>query len=286
MERKQVKEVIQMVLGVVVLAGGVKIFDEPNHLVAGGLTGLGILLNFLGKAWWGRGIPLWLTSVLFNIPLFFCSRKIVGKAFFWRSLLGSALFSVALFGIDFLPKYQGDMILVALFGGTLVGTGAGLVLGAMSSTGGTDLAAMILHQKFPRFSVGKLLFFIDAVIIALGLAVFGMESAMYAILSIYVASKFVNFIVEGGSFSRGAFIISDFSKEIAGELMKELGRGVTALTGTGMYTKTEKEVLLCVFSQKEIGQVKGIIRNIDTNAFFILADVREVLGEGFGKVGN
>jgi len=286
MKWKRVKEIIKMILGVLILSAGVKIFDEPNHLVAGGLTGLGIILNFLGKAWWGREIPLWSISVLFNIPLFFCSRKILGKSFFWHSLFCSVLFSVALYGMDFLPKYQGDMVLVALYGGTLVGTGAGLVLAAVSSTGGTDLAAMILHEKLTQVSISKILFCIDAVIIALGFIVFGMEASMYAILSVYVSSKFINLIVEGGAFSRGAFIISDHSAEIAKALLLEMERGVTALSGSGMYTRKEKEVLLCVFSQKEIGQVKSIIMNIDSQAFLILTDVREVLGNGFGKGGK
>ncbi len=266
------------------MAAGVQSFDNPNHLVTGGLSGLGIIIENTAKHYLGIDFPLWLTNILFNIPLFIGTWKIMGKKFLYNTVLTSAFFSFSLYYCDFLPTYQGDMVLVSIFGGIFVGTGAGMVLRAMSSTGGTDLAAALLHKMKPHISVSKGIFALDATIILLGLATFGPEKAMYAGISIFVSSRCVGMILEGLSFSKAAFIISDYSDEIAAALLNEAQRGVTAFLGKGMYTKNEKEILLCVFSQKEITLVKSIIMNIDRNAFLLLTDVKEVLGEGFQKI--
>ncbi|NLP45724.1 MAG: YitT family protein, partial [Epulopiscium sp.] len=125
------------------------------------------------------------------------------------------------------------------------------------------------------------MFMIDAIIIGAGLFIFGGEKTMYAIIAVYITAKMMDGILEGINFSKAAFIISKYSNDIAEELMKNLDRGVTSLFGQGMYTKQDREVLLCVVSKKQIAKLKEIVRDMDNHAFVIVADVREVLGEGF-----
>lgn len=273
-----------ILLGVMIMASGVEMFFAPSGFVAGGATGLGIVLDEMAKREFGFSVPLWLVNLVWDIPLLFFARKKIGNVFFKRTVLGCVAFSVALFIAEFLPVYQGDLILVCLFGGTFVGIGAGLVLRNMGATGGTDLAAALIHEIIPRVSISQCIFLLDSVIILLGMAVFGIEQGMYAIASVYLTSRWVNTILQGVSFSKGAFIISEKWENIANALMEQAGRGVTAFYGKGMYTNHEKEILLCVFTANELVKIKQIVSEIDKNAFVLVTDMTEVLGEGFHEI--
>ena len=162
-----------------------------------------------------------------------------------------------------------------------LGIGLGLVLSVDSTTGGVELAATLLNMKFHSISVPRFIFILDAVIILAGIGFFGVEMGLYAILAVFVTDQFISWIVEGTNYAKGAWIISDKSEEIAAALLSELRRGVTSFSATGKCTGQRREVLFCVFSQKEVYSVKSIIMNIDRNAFFIVMDIREVLGRGF-----
>ena len=141
--------------------------------------------------------------------------------------------------------------------------------------------ASLIHRKFKHLSISSIMFVVNFLIIAAGFFIFGAEKAMYAVISIFISSKVINILLEGFSFSKAAFIISEKSGEIAERIMKENSRGVTALQGRGMYTGHNKEVLMCVFGRKEITKIKEIVRNLDPKAFIILTDITEVMGEGF-----
>lgn len=284
MELKKWKDNGAVILGTAVMAVGIKVFFEPNDLVAGGVTGLGIVINYFTTRYYAISTPLWLVNLFVDIPLLWLGWRVLGKRFVKRSIVSALLFSFALFYTELIPVYQGNMILVCIFGGLLVGIGAGLVLSAMAATGGTDLAAAVIHQKYTRISVSQCLFLLDAFVIGLGMFVFGIEQAMFAVLSIYISSRCAGNILEGLHFAKAAFIISDKSELIASELLQQAERGVTAFKGRGMFTKKDKEILLCVFSQKEITKVKNIVRNLDSDAFLLLTDMKEVLGEGFEKM--
>ncbi len=133
----------------------------------------------------------------------------------------------------------------------------------------------------PKISVAQCIFVLDSIIILLGMAVFGIEQGMYAIASVFLTSKWVNTILQGVSFSRGALIISKRWKEIGKALLEQADRGVTAFHGKGLYTNEEKEVLLCVFTANELVKIKEIVSKIDKSAFVLVTDMTEVLGEGF-----
>ena len=230
----------------------------------------------------GSDVPLWLTNIVFNVPLFILSYKHLGRQFLIKTLISTAYLSVALWLMEFIPlPVDQDLVLASVFGGVLAGAGAALVFMAMATTGGSDMLVFLLHRKFKRHSLSQLVLMIDGAIIALGLLAFGHVKTMYAIIAVVVTAKIIDGILEGVNFAKAAFIISDCSAEIAKTLMSELERGVTSLNGQGMYTGSVKNVLLCVVSSKEMPKLKEMVRRHDADAFVIVADVREVLGEGF-----
>lgn len=270
-----------LLAGTALMAVGAEGFFEHADLVAGGITGIGIMLDEWTSARFGVHIPLWFVNFAGNLPLFLIAWKRKGKDFVSRSMLAAALFSLMLYVEELFPLYSSDPLLAAVFGGTALGVGLGLVLSVDSTTGGVELAATLLHLKFRSVSVPRFIFILDAVIILAGMVFFGVEMGLYAILAVFITDQFLGWVVEGPSYARAAWIISEKSEEISGALMTELGRGVTAFSAAGKYTGQEREVLFCVFSQKEVHSVKSIIMNIDKNAFFLVTDIREVLGKGF-----
>lgn len=270
-----------LIAGTALMAIGAEGFFEHADLVAGGITGIGIMLDEWTTARFGIHVPLWFANLAGNLPLFFIAWKIKGKDFVSRSVLTAVLFSAMLYVEELFPLYSSDPLLAAVYGGVALGVGLGLVLSVDSTTGGVELAATLLHRKFRSVSVPRFIFILDAAVILTGMAFFGVEMGLYAILAVYVTDQCIGWIVEGGNRVKGAWIISEKSGEISRALLSELRRGVTAFPATGKYTGQEREVLFCVFSQKETHQVKSIIRNIDRKAFFLLTDIREVLGNGF-----
>ena len=281
MDKLYKRDWLCLLAGTALLAIATEGFFEHAKLVVGGITGIGIMLDDWTKREFALHIPLWLTNLLLNLPLFLYAWRRKGRQFMGKSILTGTLFSVMLFLEELFPITTSDPLLAAVFGGTAMGVGLGLVLAAGATTGGVDLAATLLHLHFRQFSVSKLIFVLDAAIILAGMAMFGIESSLYAVLAVFVTEKWIVWATEGVNFAQAAWIISDKNEEIARALLSELGRGVTAFSAKGKYTGTERDVLFCVFSQKEIHFVKSIIVNIDRNAFFLLTDIREVLGEGF-----
>lgn len=281
MKKLKKRDWFYLIAGTALMAIGAEGFFEHADLVAGGITGIGIMLDAWTQAQFWLHIPLWFVNIVLNAPLFLLAWKKKGKAFMGRSVLTAALFSLMLYVEELFPLYSKDPLLAAVFGGVFLGIGLGLVLSVDATTGGVDLAATLLHTKFRSVSIQKFIFILDATVILAGIALFGVEKGLYAILAVYVTDQFIDLVIEGMNYAKAAWIISDKNDEIAVALLTDLSRGVTAFSATGKYTSQEREVLFCVFSQKEVYSVKSIIMNIDRNAFFLLTDVREVLGKGF-----
>ena len=205
----------------------------------------------------------------------------MGKGFLGKTVFSTILFSIFLEMIKFLPVYKGELMLSAIYGGAILGVGAGLIFKGRATSGGSDLLAAMIYKYNSHIPISKILFIIDAIVIGIGLFVFGIEKSMYSVISVFICTKVAGGIIDGIGFAKAVFIISDKSDEIAKDLMENQKRGVTALKGKGMYTGKEKDVLLCVFSQKEISEVKERVIEIDSNAFMMVTDIKEVLGEGF-----
>lgn len=272
---------IYIIIGTTILAAAINMFFAKLKLVTGGVTGLAIVIEYITEQHFGKGVPLWLTNIAINIPLFAIAIKLKGRKFVGKSMFAAAYLSFALFYTSFIPAPEVDFLLASIFGGVLAGTGLGFVLRASASTGGTDLAANIIKVYLKNVPIAKIMLVIDSTIILTGAFVFGVQKAMYALISIYIVTKVIDSILEGINFSKAVFIISDNSKEIAETLMKDLKRGVTGINGTGMYTKGEKQVLFVVVGKNQIVPLQKMVKEIDTSAFITIADVREVVGEGF-----
>jgi uncharacterized membrane-anchored protein YitT (DUF2179 family) len=174
-----------------------------------------------------------------------------------------------------------DYILASIFGGVIGGIGIGLVFLAHATTGGTDMVAALIQHYHKHYSVAQIMQIVDAIVVLAGAYVFGLSKALYAIISIFVISQVSDGIIEGLNFSKLAYIITDKEDEIADAIMTTIDRGATGINARGMYSSSEKKLLLCVVSKKEMVQVKEIVTKIDHSAFVIVSDVREVLGEGF-----
>lgn len=280
--KKMIKEYIIITLGVILMSISISIFYEPNKLVTGGVTGLAIILRQLSSQYIGYAIPIWLTNIVMNVPLFAIGLKLFGLKNLTKTIYATTALSLSLYITVFLPPFiTEDLILVSIFGGVLSGSGLGLVFRCMATTGGSDMAASIINRHIKHVSTSKIMFLIDSTIILFGFFVFGATKAMYAIIIVFISTKVIDAIQEGLSFAKAAFIISEYSEEISHIIMQEIQRGITGLEGKGMYTKKTKNVLLCVVSNKEIVRIKELVYKADKNAFVIVADVREVLGEGF-----
>jgi uncharacterized membrane-anchored protein YitT (DUF2179 family) len=280
--KREAFDYLLIVLGTTCMAVGINLFFDPNRLVIGGVSGLAIIIaDYSARI--NFAIPIWLTNLVLNAPLFLLAAKYLGRKFFIRTLFSTLYLSLALFLTQNLPLPlpEGDLFLSSVFGGVFTGIGSALVFKAEATTGGSDMLAFVIHHQLKHISLSKILFVIDGLIIALGYFAFSAVNTLYAIIAAYVTTKIIDAILEGLSFAKAAFIITDHSENIARAIMDDLERGVTSLSGQGMYTQTEKNVLLCVASSKEMPKLKEIVHRYDEKAFLIVADVREVLGEGF-----
>lgn len=281
--KKRYLDYVLIMLGISIAAFGVNQFLLPSNLVIGGLAGIAIVIEHVTKNTIGFGIPLWLSNIIINIPLFSISIKQRGFKFAAKSMFAAVYFSFALWYTEFLPQIllRENLFLSCIYGAITLGVGIGLVLRASASTGGTDMAASIIHYKFPHVAISKLILFIDSTIILIGALVFGFEKAMYALVSVYVVSKVVSTMLEGMNFSKATLIISDHSLEIAESVASRIKRGSTIIKGSGVYTKVERNMLFIVVSQNQILPLRKLVKEIDPKAFITVSDVREVLGEGF-----
>ena len=272
---------VLILVGTAVMALAIQCIYDRVGLVTGGFTGLTIVIRSLTKSVVEGGIPLWFTNIVLNIPVFLYSYIKFGRKFVGRTLFATLMLSVWLYIIPGVDLSGDDYLLAALFGGAFTGVGMGLVLRAGATTGGTDMVAALIQSRMRHYSVVQIMQVMDAAIVIAGLYVFGLRSTLYAVVSIFVMTKVSDAFLEGFKNSKAALIITNQHEEVAQRLMDELDRGVTGMDAKGMYTQDYKCVLYCVVSRKEIVQLKEIVNDVDPDAFVIVSDVREVLGEGF-----
>lgn len=277
------KDVLYIVVGTFLMALGINLACDPMGLVCGGVTGLAIVLKHVTNFLWEGGVPVWLGNLLFNCPLFLVALLMYGKKYIAKTFFATMSLSIMIFLVPVYPLFE-DYILATVFGGVTTGAGIGLVLSRMATTGGTDLFSALVHEKMRYFSIPQILAVVDGAIVVLGAIVFGIQSAMYAIMVVYLCSKISDSMMQGMKFAKMAHIISDKSEEIAQAILKEVERGVTGVNVQGMYSKAEKKMLLCVVSKKEIVELVDIVKGIDPSAFVIVNDIREVMGEGFIEI--
>lgn len=267
-------------IGIILIALGLIWFLEPNTIAPGGVTGLAIVIERM------IGVPIYLTNLMINIPLFIIGILVLGKGAGLKTAygtLGLSFFLVALEKVEFIRvAATADPLLASIFGGVTVGIGIGLLFKTGGSTGGTDLAGAILNKFFPSLSAAKLMMIVDIGVVSLAGIVSGkVETALYSSFCLYIMVKAADFIVEDLNYSKSFYIISSKSEEISKRIIDELERGVTALQGKGMYSGQPKDVLMCVVNRAQVQKVKTIVREIDPDAFVMLNTTHEELVEGF-----
>ena len=268
---------IQILLGALVGGAAYPLFMTPNRIAPGGITGVATILNHL-LHW-----PVGTVSLALNLPLFLISWKAMGRVFVFRSLVATVLFSLF---IDILPlqPMTNDPLLGALYGGVLLGIGLGLIMRGGATTGGSDMIARMVHKRFQFISTGSFLFAIDfAVVLAAGFLI-GTSEALYALINIFLTAKVMDVVIIGFSSNKACFVISSRWREISDRILRDLDRGVTHLTSRGGFTGEERPTLLCVISRSEITAFKRILREEDENAFVIIVEAHEAIGDGFSAL--
>ena len=278
---KKLYDYIFVLVGTGILAFAIQCLYDPVELVTGGFSGLSIIIKNVTSGLIEGGVPLWLSNIALNIPVFVIGYFLKGKEFIGKTVAGTMLLSLWLYLLPPIAVAEGDYMIAAIFGGVLAGAGIGLVLKAGATTGGTDMVASLLQLKLRHYSIVQIMQVLDNLIVLTGLFIFGMRPALYSVISIVVATYVSDMVLEGSNYAKGVFIITNHSDAVANRIIKELNRGVTGLYAKGMYTGTEKCMLYCVVSMKEIVKLKDFVVETDPKAFVIVSDVREVLGEGF-----
>lgn len=275
-KRSVYTDYIFIVLGSLVTALAFNLFLIPHKIAPGGISGISTIIYYITK---GR-IPVGISMLGLNIPLFIVGIKEMGRGFGLKTLIATFLMSLFI-DIIKVPSVTDEPILASIYGGVVMGIGLGMVFKGNATTGGTDLFAKIIHKYFHFIGVGWVLFVIDSLVVLGAAIVFGPTLALYALVSLYLSTKLIDLILEGIHTAKAFILISDHSAEIAQRIMKDLDRGVTLLHGTGAYTMIKKDVILCVTDRVQVTKLKEIISEIDPMAFVLVADVREVMGEGF-----
>lgn len=277
LQNEHLASAVQIVLGCALGALAYPLFLVPNHIAPGGLTGLATVLNYLFH--W----PVGTASLVMNVPLFIIGYRAMGRVFVIRSLAATVLFS-ALIDLIPLPPMTQQPLLGAVFGGVLLGAGLGLILRGGATTGGTDMVARMIHNRFQHISVGAILFSIDCCVVLMAGFFIEAEYALYAFVALYAASRLIDVVMVGLAREKACYIISSQHERVKQDIMQRLDRGVTVLRAEGGYSGQERPVLLCVMSAQEMGRLKAIVREADEDAFLFISDAHEVLGEGFRKL--
>ncbi|MFR1203586.1 MAG: YitT family protein [Blautia sp.] len=276
---------LMIIVGTCLMAVAVVSAFDKAGMVTGGFSGVAIIV----KEWTGSlvpgGIPLWITNMALNIPLFFLGMRIGGFQFVKKALVGELCLSFWLAVLPgCIPDFDlagNDLLLAAVYGGVIQGVGIGLVFLGQGTTGGTDMMAALIQRKLKHYSIAQIMQFIDGLVVVVGMYVFGVYKALYAIIAVYLVTKVTDGMIEGLKFSKGAYIITEKADQVSHMIINEMDRGVTGLKGVGMYSGQDKLMLFCVVNKKEIVTLKEKVDAIDPDAFVIVCDVREVHGEGF-----
>lgn len=270
--------IIIIFFGTLIFSFGIIHFNMQNGLAHGGVTGITLLLYYVA------GIEPSLSNLLINIPLFIIGYKLLGRVMLIYSVIGTLFLSLTLRFFELNPvteiPLQNDMILVSIFAGVFTGAGLGIIFRAGGTTGGADILAR-LADKFFGISLGKFMFGFDAVVITVSLIHLSPTQAMYTLVTVFVGTRVIDFIIEGASAAKSTMIITSKTEEVSKAIIERMSRGSTVLTGRGSFTSDERQVLYCVVNRNELIQLKKIINEIDPYAFFSINDVKEVSGEGF-----
>ena len=269
----------KIIIGSAIFSVGFNMFLGPNDLNAGGISGLAMIiahlldLDFVG-----------LLIIAMNLPLFILGGVKIGKRFLIGSLAGMLAVSITLDVLTILPPVLVDPLLAALYGGVICGLGLGLVFSTGGSTGGSDIIVRILKQKWSNVPIGTINTIFDMVIAVLtGLVFQDITRTLYSGVAIYVTGRVIDAVVYSFDYSKVALIISDKHEQITKMINNDMNRGATYLHGEGSYSHQDKKVVLTVVKKQQITDLKRMVVEIDPNAFIVVQEAHQVLGEGFAR---
>lgn len=271
-------EIIETIIGAFIMAIATSLFLLPNQLSSGGFAGIATIIYYFLK------IPMGITILAFNIPLFLFAGYKLGKSFLTKSIIGTITFSIAIDTLDKLAPLTQDRFLACIYGGIIIGLGTAIILKANSSTGGSDLISMLVRKYNPDIRTSNVIIIVDTIIVGLNVLFFReIEIGLYSAIAIYLMGKMIDIIFEGIYFTKLVIIISNKSQEISEEIGEKIRKGTTGLFGKGMYTNEHKTILMCAASRGDVSRVKQVAKKIDPKSFIIIANAREVVGLGFKK---
>ena len=281
--RNKVKEFLAdtlvFILGGILYSVAINCFLSRNNILNGGFTGVATIINFLFD------LPIGTVLFIMNIPVFAVAFKKLGVRFVlrtvWATLINSTLIDIGVL----LPVYQNDLLLSSLFGGALTGIALGIIFVRNATTGGVDIIAKLIQLKNPHISMGRSILLFDAAIVVLGGIVYGnVESMLYAAVVIFVSAQVLDYIIYGVSRGAMIMIITKKSDEIRRMIINDFNRGVTVLKGQGGYSGEDKNVLLCACYDNQAQKFIKKIKSADENAFFIVTQSKQILGNGFKNI--
>lgn len=270
------KSLIFTILGNVLTGFAIGSFLTPNKIVGGGASGISTILYHT------FGFQPGISYFVLNIVFLLVGLKVLGKTFITKTLFGITLLSVFAEIFSYIPIYTENLILPAIFGGVLYGLGIGLSFAAGASTGGTDIIGRIIQTKFSSVPIGRMLLCVDGVIILASLLVFkNVELALYGIITLFITSFAIDFVINSFNISNIAFVITDKGEEISNKLVSTSPRGVTLIDVKGVYTHSQKQMLFCALKEIETQAFEKKILEIDGNAFIVFAQSQKIKGNGF-----
>ncbi len=274
---KGLKDILIYFLGALIYSSAVTMFISSNEISPGGITGIATALNYL------FALPSGIVLFLLNIPILVLGFLKFGGSFIIKTALATVIVSFSLTVTDvLLPKFVIDKILAAVFGGILMGLGISLIMLRGATTGGVDIIAKLINRRFRHITVGRIILFIDALVIAFAaIAYRNIESVLYSVISIYATSHIMDTVLYGADKGKMIYIITEYPVEVCRDINIILKRGVTVLKATGGYTGKERSLLLCTVRRYEVASVYEVINKYDKNAFIVVSDAGEIIGEGF-----
>ena len=273
-------DVVVIVLGCFISSLGVNLFLSNAQLLSGGVTGIGLILQYLFE------IPSGITVFILNIPLFFISYKFLSKRFTIYTAIGMISFSTALMITKPLSSLVSvdDTLLYCIYGGLLSGIGYGLVFFRNGSIGGTDIITMVIRKKYSNLDIGKVGFGFNLVIVTIAAFIFGVPKALYTLISLFITSTVLDKVLNGFTSKKLLLILTEKEYDIINYVIKDMNRGITSLMAEGGYTHNKKKLLYVAVTTSQMISLKNKILRIDPKAFITIIDVSEVKGKGFQAI--
>ncbi len=275
------RNLAMIVIGCAVFALGFDLFLEPAGFNCGGVSGIAMLIVFAADVPW---LTVGILSAVINLPLFFGGYRKIGKYFFFTSLFGMLCSSLFFDLFARIPVPQVEPMLAVLFGGVMIGAGLGIVFLAGASTGGIDIVARLLKLKFRNFPIGKIILVFDlCTAVATGIVYKQVSNTLYSAVTLYLSSVVLDKVVYGMDYAKVALIITEKYEEISYAIDTRLDRGITMLRGQGFYKRQDKYILLSAVKRKQLAELKELVNSVDPDAFVILQDAHQILGDGFKR---